>query len=151
MPKWASSSSPHEGTLERFTGDGMMIFFNDPVSCRIPPSARCAWRSRCATASRTMSSGWRKHGHDLALGIGIAKGFATIGAIGFEGRLDYGAVGTVTNLAARLCGEAKGGQILTNQKMLSQVEHIVDSLPVGELLLKGLSRPVEAYAILTLR
>lgn len=141
----------HEGTLERFTGDGMMIFFNDPVV--VPDPAERAVRMAIAMRDRVeaISARWRKLGNNLALGIGIAQGFATIGAIGFEGRVDYGAVGTVTNLAARLCGEAKGGQILTNQKMLSQVEHIVDSLPVGERLLKGLSRPVEAYAILTLR
>ena len=123
----------HEGTLERFTGDGMMIFFNDPVV--VPNPAERALRMAMAMRERVneISMGWRKHGHDLSLGIGIAKGYATIGAIGFEGRLDYGAVGTVTNLAARLCGEAKGGQILTNRKTLSEVEHLVEAEPVGEL------------------
>lgn len=117
----------HEGTLERFTGDGMMIFFNDPVV--VPNPAERALRMAMAMRERVndISRGWRKHGHDLSLGIGIAKGYATIGAIGFEGRLDYGAVGTVTNLAARLCGEAKGGQIMTNRKTLSEVEHLVEA------------------------
>ena len=106
----------HEGTLERFTGDGMMIFFNDPVV--VPNPAERAIRMAMAMREQVseLSKGWRKRGHDLSLGIGIAKGYATIGAIGFEGRLDYGAVGTVTNMAARLCGEANGGQILTNRK-----------------------------------
>ena len=141
----------HEGTLERFTGDGMMIFFNDPVV--VPDPAERAVRMAVAMRDRVeeISARWRKRGNDLALGIGIAQGFATIGAIGFEGRIDYGAVGTVTNLSARLCGEAKGGQILTNQKTLSQVEHLVELLPVGELTLKGFSRPVEGHAILALR
>ena len=112
----------HEGTLESFTGDGMMIFFNDPVV--VPNPAERALRMAIAMRERVseMCMRWRRQGHDLALGIGIAKGYATIGAIGFEGRLDYGAVGTVTNLAARLCGEAKGGQILTNRKTLSKIE-----------------------------
>jgi class 3 adenylate cyclase len=97
-----------------------------------------------------LSIGWRKHGHDLGLGIGIAQGYATIGAIGFEGRLDYGAVGTVTNLAARLCGEAKGGQILTNRKTLGQFEHVVDADPLGDMMLKGFARPISVFAIAAL-
>ena len=127
----------HEGTLERFTGDGMMIFFNDPVV--VPNPAERALRMAMAMRERVndISRGWRKHGHDLSLGIGIAKGYATIGAIGFEGRLDYGAVGTVTNLAARLCGEAKGGQILTNRKTLSEFEHLVEAEPRRRVALEG--------------
>jgi class 3 adenylate cyclase len=94
-----------------------------------------------------MSVVWRKHGYDLSLGIGIAQGYATIGAIGFEERLDYGAVGAVTNLAARLCGEAKGGQILTNQKTLSKFEQLVEAEPIGELSLKGFAKPISVYSI----
>jgi class 3 adenylate cyclase/CheY-like chemotaxis protein len=137
----------HEGTLERFTGDGMMIFFNDPVVIPNPTerAIRMALAMRDSVVSLTES--WRKHEHDLALGIGIAKGYATIGAIGFEDRMDYGAIGTVTNLASRLCGEAKGGQILTSRKTLSDVEHLVDAEPVGELHLKGFARPVTAFNI----
>ena len=101
----------HEGTLERFTGDGMMIFFNDPVPVANPESARYAW-PRHARACRDLVDKWRKLGYELDLSIGIAQGYATIGAIGFEGRWDYGAIGSVTNLASRLCSEAKPGQIL---------------------------------------
>src|SRR5262249_12283222 len=141
----------HEGTLERFTGDGMMIFFNDPVV--VPNPAERAIRMAIAMRDRVkqLSEIWRKHGHDLSLGIGIAKGYATIGAIGFEGRLDYGAVGTVTNLAARLCGEAKGGQILTNRKTLTDVESLVDADAIGEVPLKGFAKPIEGFNIVALK
>src|SRR3970282_844901 len=137
----------HEGTLERFTGDGMMIFFNDPV-----PAANPAERAiRMAVAMRDrvthLSAAWRKRGHDLALGVGIAQGYATIGAIGFEGRWDYGAIGTVTNLAARLCAEAKGGQILISSRVASAVEDIVDAAEVGALALKGLVKPVPTFNV----
>ena len=113
----------HEGTLERFTGDGMMIFFNDPLP--VPDAAERAVRMAVAMRERAaeLALRWHSSGYELDLGIGIAKGFATIGAIGFEGRLDYGAIGTVTNLAARLCGEAKPGQILISPRLLPEVEH----------------------------
>ncbi|MBI2533320.1 MAG: adenylate/guanylate cyclase domain-containing protein [Deltaproteobacteria bacterium] len=94
---------------------------------------------------------WRKLGYDLDFGVGIAQGYATIGAIGFEGRWDYGAIGTVTNLAARLCGEAKPGQILIAQRLLGTVEDIVEAEAVGELTLKGLHRPVTAFNVLGLK
>ena len=137
----------HGGTLERFTGDGMMIFFNDPVV--VPDPAARALRMAVAMRERVneMSVVWGKHGYDLSLGIGIAQGYATIGAIGFEERLDYGAVGAVTNLAARLCGEAKGGQILTNRKTLSQFEQLVEAEPIGEVSLKGFAKPISVYSI----
>ena len=137
----------HGGTLERFTGDGMMIFFNDPVV--VPDSAARALHMAVAMRERVneMSIVWGKHGYDLSLGIGIAQGYATIGAIGFEERLDYGAVGAVTNLAARLCGEAKGGQILTNRKTLSQFEQLVEAEPIGEVSLKGFAKPISVYSI----
>ena len=137
----------HGGTLERFTGDGMMIFFNDPVV--VPDPAERALRMALAMRERVnaLSIVWRKHGYDLSLGIGVAHGYATIGAIGFEGRLDYGAVGAVTNLAARLCGEAKGGQILTNRKTLSKFEQLVEAESIGELSLKGFARPISVYSI----
>src|ERR1043165_1135010 len=138
----------YEGTLEHFAGDGMMIFFNDPV-----PVANAPERAiRMALAMRQRVAGmmakWSKAGYDLALGIGIAQGYATIGSIGFEGRWDYGAIGTVTNLAARLCGEAKAGQIIISKRFLATVEDIVESEAVGELTLKGFHRPVTAYNIL---
>jgi class 3 adenylate cyclase len=94
---------------------------------------------------------WRKRGFDLDFGVGIAQGYATIGAIGFEGRLDYGAIGTVTNLASRLCGEARPGQILVSQRVIGAVEDLVKSEPVGELPLKGFLKPVPAYNILALK
>lgn len=137
----------HEGTLERFTGDGLMIFFNDPIV--IEDHAIRALRMALAMRDRVneMSISWLKHGYDLSLGIGIARGYATIGAIGFEGRVDYGAVGAVTNLAARLCSEANGGQILTNQKTLTSFEDLVEAEPVGEISLKGFAKPIAVYSI----
>ena len=107
----------------------MMIFFNDPVVVATPPSAQCGWQWRCATVGTSCTVKWRKLGYDLDLGVGIAQGYATIGAIGFEGRWDYGAIGTVTNLAARLCGEAKPGQILVSQRVFAVVEELGDANP----------------------
>ena len=141
----------HEGTLERFTGDGMMIFFNDPVS--VPNPAERAIRMAVAMRERVndLSAGWRKRGYDLALGVGIAEGYATIGAIGFEGRWDYGAIGTVTNLAARLCGEAKGGQILVTSRVAGALEDLIECEEVGALPLKGLLKPVPTFHVLRLK
>ena len=138
----------HEGTLERFTGDGMMIFFNDPVP--VPNPAERAVRMALAMRDRVeeLTATWRKRDYELDFGVGIAQGYATIGAIGFEGRMDYGAIGTVTNLAARLCGEAKPGQILVSQRVLGAVEDLVEAAPAGDLVLKGFHRPVAAYNIL---
>jgi adenylate cyclase len=138
----------HEGTLERFTGDGMMIFFNDPVP--VPNAQERAVRMALAMreAVQGLMSGWRKRGYDLAFGIGIAQGYATIGAIGFEGRWDYGAIGIVTNLAARLCGEAKPGEILISRRLWGAVEDLFDVEPAGELTLKGFSKPVSAFNVL---
>ncbi len=138
----------HEGTLERFTGDGMMIFFNDPLP--VPDPAARALRMALAMRDRVgeLSVGWRKRGYDLSFGVGISQGYATIGAIGFKGRWDYGAIGTVTNLAARLCGEAKPGQVLISQRLLATVEDLVEVEPVGDLALKGFHRPVPAYNVL---
>src|SRR4029079_8983470 len=137
----------HEGTLERFTGDGMMVFFNDPVE--IPNPAERAIRMAVAMRDVVghLAERWRKRGWDLALGVGIAQGYATIGAIGFEGRLDYGAIGTVTNLAARLCGEAGGGQILISARVAASVESLIDAEDIGALTLKGLARPVPIWRL----
>ena len=133
----------HEGTLERFTGDGIMIFFNDPVCVDdpAPRAARMALQMQQRTAE--LAAGWKKRGYELKLGIGIAMGFATIGAIGFEGRIDYGAIGNVTNLAARLCGEAAGGEILIAPRVAAALEGSgLDIEPAGEFTLKGLARPI---------
>jgi adenylate cyclase len=141
----------YDGTLERFTGDGMMIFFNDPVP--VPDAAERA--VRMATGMRVqvdeLLAKWRRSGYELDFGVGIAQGYATIGAIGFEGRMDYGAIGTVTNMAARLCGEAKPRQILIHQRVLGAVESLVEVEDLGSLTLKGFSRPVPAYNVLTLK
>jgi class 3 adenylate cyclase/CheY-like chemotaxis protein len=141
----------YEGTLERFTGDGMMIFFNDPVVISDPAERAVRMAMAMRERVRNISVEWRRAGYDLSLGIGMAQGFATIGAIGFEGRLDYGAVGTVTNLAARLCGEAKGEQVLTNKKTLSQIESLVEAEQIGDLQLKGFAKPVPAFSITALK
>ena len=141
----------HEGTLERFTGDGMMIFFNDPVP--VPDPAERVVRMALAMRERVAAlvRRWRRLGYELDLGIGIAQGYATIGAIGFEGRWDYGAIGSVTNLASRLCGEAKPGQILVAKRIAALTEELAETRSVGELVLKGFQRPVAAYELLGLR
>lgn len=141
----------HEGTLERFTGDGMMIFFNDPVP--VPNPHERAVRMAIEMRERVIGllERWRRRGFTLDFGVGIAHGYATIGAIGFEGRWDYGAIGTVTNLAARLCGEAAPGQILISRRLLGLVEELVDAEPVGDLTLKGFARPVPTFSVRRLR
>jgi class 3 adenylate cyclase len=141
----------HEGTLERFTGDGMMIFFNDPIE--VPNPAERAVRMAVAMRDRVadLAVAWRKRGWDLGVGVGIAQGYATIGAIGFEGRLDYGAIGTVTNLAARLCAEARAGQVLISSRVAAAIEGLAQTEEVGALSLRGLARPVPTLAVLALR
>ena len=141
----------HEGTIERFTGDGMMIFFNDPVP--IPNPAERALRMTVAMRDRMeqLAARWRQRGYELNAGIGVAQGYATIGAIGFEGRLDYGAIGTVTNLAARLCGEAQGGEILISQRVQAAVSELAETQPLGELALKGFHRPMAVFRVLRVR
>ncbi len=132
----------HEGTLERFTGDGIMIFFNDPVVVDDPAARAVRMALQMQQRTAVLAQGWKRRGYDLQLGIGIATGFATIGAIGFEGRIDYGAIGNVTNLAARLCGEAKGGEILLAPRVAAALDGSMAIEPAGELALKGLARPI---------
>jgi class 3 adenylate cyclase len=141
----------HEGTLERFTGDGMMIFFNDPTP--VPNPAERAVRMALAMRARVeeLARAWKKQGYELDFGVGVAQGYATIGAIGFEGRVDYGAIGNVTNLAARLCGEAQPGQILVSRRLFGSLEELIAAEPVGELSLKGFSRPVTAFNVTGLK
>ena len=140
-----------EGTLERFAGDGIMVFFNDPIPFddHTEKAVRMALEMR--ERAKELRKGWLKNGYDLDLGVGLAAGFATLGNIGFEGRMDYGAVGNVTNLASRLCAEAKGGQILTNQQTLCKIENMVETDDLGEMQLKGIARPVAAFNILDLK
>jgi len=139
-----------EGTLERFTGDGVVVFFNDPIPCEDAPQR--AMRMAVAIRSRVgqLAEGWRRKGYDIELGIGIAQGHATLGRIGFEGRSDYAAIGSVTNLAARLCAEAVAGQILISQRVHSATEDMVTADAVGELTLRGFSRPMPAFNVIGL-
>jgi adenylate cyclase len=141
----------HEGTLEHFAGDGMMIFFNDPLP--VPNAAQRAILMALAMRERVkdLTVKWRKLGYELDFGVGIAQGYATIGAIGFEGRWEYGAIGNVPNLAARLCGEAKPGEILVSQRLLGSVDELVEAEPAGELALKGFHRPIAAHNILRMK
>lgn len=140
-----------KGTLERFAGDGLMVFFNDPLPCD-DPAARAV---KMAVAMRErvgeLITWWRKRGHQLGFGVGIAQGYATMGKIGFEGRFDYAAIGTVTNLASRLCDEAQTEQVLISQRVFGAVEEMVDIEPMGELALKGLNRPITTYNVLSLK
>jgi adenylate cyclase len=140
----------YEGTLERFSGDGMMIFFNDPLPCSDAPERAIHMATAMRARVAELKAQWQRRGHQLAFGMGIAQGYATLGKIGFEGRFDYAAIGTVTNLASRLCDEAKGDQILVSQRVYSVVEPLVEAEIVGELRLKGFSRPVAAYNIIGL-
>jgi adenylate cyclase len=137
-----------DGTLERFVGDGIMVIFGDPIPCPDP----CARAVRMAVAMRgrlsELSGQWRRESHQLGFGIGIAYGYATLGVIGFEGRSEYSAIGTVVNLAARLCAEARDGQIFIDSKVRAALDGRVTAEPVGELTLKGLHRPIAAYNVL---
>jgi class 3 adenylate cyclase len=125
----------------------MMVFFNDPLPCDDP-----AWRATSLALDMTetaasLSAGWRQRGHALGLGAGLALGYATCGLVGFEGRFEYTAIGTVTNLAARLCAEARGGQVLASERIRAAVDGRAEALPAGDLALKGFARPVPAYEI----
>jgi adenylate cyclase len=136
-----------EGTLERFAGDGLMVFFNDPMPCDDAPSRAIRMTVAMRTRLRDLAEGWARRGYELSFAAGIAQGYATLGRIGFEGRFDYAAIGSVTNLAARLCGEAAPWQILVSQRVHAEAEDILVSEPVGDLTIKGFSRPVRAFNI----
>ena len=141
----------HEGTLDKYAGDGLMVLFNDPLPCPEPAvrAVRMAVEMRDEVGKLAVK--WRKYGHELGFGLGISHGYATMGRIGFEGRFDYSAIGSVVNLAARLCGEAGAGQILVDPKVYMAIEAIADVEQAGELQLKGFHRPVVAYDVRTLR
>ncbi len=136
-----------EGTLERFAGDGLMVFFNDPVRCEDGPLRAV----RMAVAMRTRIIGlaekWSRQGHDLAMGIGIAQGYATIGTIGFDGRHDYAAIGSVTNLAARLCADAAAWEILVTERVFAAAGKLVIGEDMGMRELRGFSRPVHTFNV----
>ena len=138
----------YSGTLERYAGDGVMVIFNDPVPIENPALQAVHMALEMRGAIGALTDKWRRLGHDIGFGIGIAHGFATLGTIGFEGRFDYAAIGTVSNVASRLCDEAKPGQILISPRVLMAVEDAVKVDPVGEFELKGIRRPLAAYNVL---
>ena len=139
----------YSGTLEHYAGDGVMVFFNDPIPVPNPALQAVQTALDMRMAIELLTEKWRRLGHELGFGVGIAHGFATLGTIGFEGRFDYAAIGTVSNVASRLCDEAKPGQILISSRVLMAVESAINVEPVGDFSLKGISRPVAAYNVLS--
>jgi class 3 adenylate cyclase len=138
----------HGGTLERYAGDGVMVIFNDPVPVENPALKAVQMALEVRTALTGLIEQWRRLGHDLGFGIGIAHGYATLGTIGFEGRFDYSAIGTVSNVASRLCDEAQPGQILISPRVLVAVENAVTLEKAGEFELKGIRRPMEVHNVI---
>ena len=141
----------YEGTLERFLGDGIMIVFNDPLPCPEHTKRAVGMALEMREQVDRLATEWRRKGHDLGLGIGIASGYATLGQIGFEHRREYTAIGGVTNLASRLCGEARPSQIVISQRAFGSIEALVEAAHIGDLSLKGFNRPIAAYEILRWR
>jgi class 3 adenylate cyclase/CheY-like chemotaxis protein len=141
----------YEGTLERFMGDGLMVLFNDPIPCPDPAERAVRLGVELRDAVDGLSSQWKAQGHALGFGVGIAFGYATLGRFGFEGRLDYTAIGTVVNQAARLCSEAKPGEILITQRVASAASALIETEPLGELALKGLRQPVGCHRLARLK
>lgn len=141
----------HDGTIEHFAGDGVMLIFNDPQPLEDPAYAAVAMAVELRDEVARLAGGWAKLGYNLGCGIGIAQGFATIGTIGFPGRQDYGVVGAVNNLAARLCAGAESGRVMVSKRVHGRVEGRVRAEPVGALTLKGFTSPVPAYSILSLK
>jgi adenylate cyclase len=137
----------HQGTLERFSGDGIMVLFGDPLPCPDPSHRAVTLATEMREAVARLKAEWARRGHRIGFGVGIAQGYATIGPIGFEGRHEYTAIGTVPNLAARLCAEAQDGQILVSQRVATAVEGGIALASIGEQLLRGLSRPVMVYDV----
>jgi adenylate cyclase len=140
-----------EGTLERFTGDGLMVFFNDPVPCPDPAARAVRMAVEMRQQMHALTARWQRRGHTLDHGIGIAQGYATLGMIGFAERIDYGAIGPVANLAYRLCDEARGGQILISQRVYVGLEALLDVELLGELSLKGFLQPVPVFNVRALK
>jgi len=136
-----------EATVGWFAGDGLMVWFNDPIPCSEPAARAVRMALDMRSAMAELTSRWRRRGHELDFSVGIGLGYATLGRIGFDGRYDYGAVGTVMNLASRLCDEAEHGQILVSERVFSEVEHLVEAEPAGELTLKGFAKPVAAFSV----
>ena len=141
----------YEGTLDRFAGDGILVFFNDPLPVSDAPRRAAMMALRMQAQFRPMRNRWSKLGYDLELGIGIAKGFATLGAFGYEGRFDYSAIGSVVNLAARLCDEAQPGEVLLDRRAQAAIDDIAKVEHVGPLALKGYAQPVPAFRLTEIR
>jgi class 3 adenylate cyclase len=136
-----------EGTLDQFSGDGIMVFFNDPVPIPDPATRAVKMAMAMREAAGTLTATWRRRGRELGFGVGIAQGYATLGQIGFSERSGYTAIGTVCNLAARLCGEAKDGQILLSQRVGAGLEGNIPIEEIGSLTLKGLRQPIVTYNV----
>jgi len=136
-----------EGTLERFTGDGLMVFFNDPVRCEDGPLRAIRMSVAMRTRVRKLAEAWAQQGHDLGMGIGIAQGYATLGTIGFDGRHDYAAIGSVTNLAARMCADAAAWQILVTERVFTAAGLSVVGEDAGEREMRGFSRKIHAFNV----
>jgi class 3 adenylate cyclase len=136
-----------EGTIDHYGGDGIMVFFNDPLPTPDPARRAIDMAMAMRAAAQDLLRTWRRHGHDIGFGVGISQGYATLGQIGFAERMDYTAIGTVTNLAARLCGEAKDGQILVSRRVAIAVEDSATVEEIGDLSLKGLSQAVAVYNV----
>ena len=141
----------HRGTLEHFAGDGVMVFFNDPLAVEHHELRAVQLAIAAQERFADLAQAWSRLGTELGLGIGIEAGFATLGRIGFEGRYDYGALGPVTNLASRLSTHAAGSQILIGQRLFAAVEDVVDAAPIGRVDLKGFRQAVAAYEVRGLR
>jgi adenylate cyclase len=140
-----------EGTLDRFTGDGLMVFFNDPLPCADPAERAVRLAVAMRDAVKTLAAQWRKQGREIGFGIGVAQGFATLGRIGFEGRFDYTAIGTTINLAARLCAEAKDGEILVTARVAAAAEPFAELAGKGDIAFKGMSRPTPVSNVVGLK
>jgi len=139
-----------EGTLEHFAGDGLLVFFNDPIPCPDAPerAVRMAVSMRARVAE--LAESWKRRGHELGFGVGIAQGYATLGRVGFEGRYDYAAIGTVTNVSARLSAEAQAGQILVTQRVVTGAAEVAVTRSLGPVELRGITRPIEVFDVLGL-
>ena len=136
-----------EGTLDHYSGDGIMVFFNDPLPTLDPAKRAVEMALAMRATAQGLLRGWRRHGHDLGFGVGISQGYATLGQIGFAERVGYTAIGTVCNLASRLCAEAKDGQILVSQRIAAAAEGTALLEEIGDVALKGLSQAVAVYNI----
>jgi adenylate cyclase len=141
----------YEGTLERFVGDGVLVLFNDPLPQRDHTKRAVMMSLKMRECIQILAEGWRKRGHDLGFGVSVARGHATLGSVGFEHRLEYSVIGTIPNLACRLCSEARSGQILLTQRVFACLRGTIEAVLVGDLHLKGFHKPVPAFELVSSR